>query len=137
MQSSRDIFCGPKRVISLDITVENDSLEKQVLYSLCLWMKKHINRITFVEITMIRWMSSKTINVLIRDENIRDNLGVRSIENKMRWTVLIWFNNIYIGDQMKEIVYCRIFLLNFWKRNCINPMICAPIFVIMAYSCQT
>lgn len=38
----------------------------------------------FVQIRMIRWMSSKTINVLIGDENIKDNLGVRTIENKMR-----------------------------------------------------
>lgn len=38
----------------------------------------------FVQMRMIRWMSSKTINVLIGDENIKDNLGVRTIENKMR-----------------------------------------------------
>lgn len=52
-------------------------MRPDMLYgSKCCAMKKHVDQISVIE-TMFRQMSSKT-----RKEDIRDNLGLASIEDK-------------------------------------------------------
>lgn len=47
-------------------------------------MKKHVDRMSCVEIRMLRWMCSKTRKDSIK--GIRDNLGGAQLEDKMRET---------------------------------------------------
>lgn len=51
--------------------------------------KQHIERIKIAKITMLRWMNGKTRKDRMRNEDIRDDLGIALIEEKIRANLLV------------------------------------------------
>ena len=66
-----------------------------VRLDLCWPVKKsHVQRMRVAEMRMIRWICGHTRLDKIRNEVIKDKIGVASIEDKMRETRLRWFGHV-------------------------------------------
>ena len=55
--------------------------------------KQQVIKMSIAEMRLLRWMCGKTGNDRIRNANIRDMVGVASIEDKLRENRLRWFDN--------------------------------------------
>ena len=67
-----------------------------LLYGAECWpiKRSHIQRMRVAEMRMISWICGHTRLDKIRNEVIRDKIGVASIEHKMREAGLRWFGHI-------------------------------------------
>ena len=67
-----------------------------MLYGTECWAvkKQHVQKMSVVEMRMLRWMSGKIRMDKIRNEHIRKNLGVASIGDKIREGRLRWFGHV-------------------------------------------
>jgi len=67
-----------------------------LLYGVECWpiKKSHTQRMRVAEMKMIRWIRGHTRLNKIKNEVIKDKIGVASIEDKMRETRLRWFGHI-------------------------------------------
>ena len=57
-------------------------------------LKQHVNKLRVTEMRMLRWICGKTLKDRIRNEHIREMVGVAPIEDKMRENRLRWFGHI-------------------------------------------
>ena len=53
-----------------------------------------MNKLRVTEMRMLRWICGKTLKDRIRNEHIREIVGVAPIEDKMRENRLRWFGHI-------------------------------------------
>ena len=53
-----------------------------------------MNKLNVIKINMLRWICGKTLKDRIRNEHIREMIGVAPIEDKMRENRLWWFGHI-------------------------------------------
>lgn len=60
-------------------------------WSLCGYKNHHKNKVSVVEIMMLHWMCGNTKHDKIRNDNIRESVGVKSIVEKMMGTIFRWF----------------------------------------------
>ena len=67
-----------------------------LLYGTECWAnkKQHIQKISVTEVRMLRWMCGKTRMDKVRNEDIRNLVGIALIKNKMRENRLRWFGHI-------------------------------------------
>ena len=54
-----------------------------------------MNKISVAEMRMLRWMCGKTRQDRIRNETVREMVGVVPIEEKLRENRLRWFGHVY------------------------------------------
>ena len=52
-------------------------------------------KMSVTEMRMLKWMCGKIRNDIIRNVNIRDMVGVASIEDKLRKNRLRWYRQVY------------------------------------------
>ena len=66
-----------------------------MLYETECWAtKEHVDKMSVIEMRMLRWMSGKTRKDRVRNEYIREWVGVVPIEDKLKENRLRWFDHI-------------------------------------------
>uniref|UniRef100_M1AI95 Reverse transcriptase n=1 Tax=Solanum tuberosum TaxID=4113 RepID=M1AI95_SOLTU len=67
-----------------------------MLYGAECWPIKnsHIQKMKVVEMTMLRWMCGDTKRYTIKNKDIRDKVGVSSVDDKMQEERLRWFGHV-------------------------------------------
>ncbi|XP_060182503.1 uncharacterized protein LOC132612201, partial [Lycium barbarum] len=71
-----------------------------MLYGAECWpvKKSHVQKMKVAEMRMLRWMCGHTRSDRIRNEVIRDKVGIASVEDKMREARLRWFWHVMQRD---------------------------------------
>ncbi|XP_070034531.1 uncharacterized protein [Nicotiana tomentosiformis] len=90
------VLCDKKVPPKLKDKFYNVVVRPTILYGAeCCPVKiAHILKIKVIEIRMLRWMCRHTMLDRIRNEVIRDKVGVAPIEDKMREARLKWFGHV-------------------------------------------
>ncbi|CAL5439689.1 unnamed protein product [Camellia sinensis] len=72
------------------------AIRPAMLYGTECWAtkKQHVDKMSVAEMRMLRWMCGKTRQDKIRNECIREWVGVAPIEDKLRENRLRWFGHI-------------------------------------------
>ncbi|KAI0494972.1 hypothetical protein KFK09_025118 [Dendrobium nobile] len=67
-----------------------------MLYGAECWplKEKHNTKLSVAEMRMLRWMSGFTLRDRLRNEHIREKVGVAPVEDKIRESRLRWFGHI-------------------------------------------
>ena len=75
-----------------------------ILYGTEYWAakKQYVTKMSVAEMTIVRWMCSKTRNDRIRNANTHGMVGIASIEDKLRENRLRWFG--YIFRRLTDVV---------------------------------
>jgi len=69
--------------------------------------KAQVQRMMVAEMRMIRWMCGYTRRDKVRNEVIRDKVGVAPIEHKMRKTRLRWFGHVKRRSEEAPVRRCE------------------------------
>ncbi|XP_070036548.1 uncharacterized protein [Nicotiana tomentosiformis] len=71
-----------------------------MLYGVECWpvKKSHVQKMKVAEMRMLRWMCGHTRKDRIRNEIIRDKVGVAYVEDKLRESRLRWFKHVRRRD---------------------------------------
>nr|XP_009766169.1 PREDICTED: uncharacterized protein LOC104217581 [Nicotiana sylvestris] len=80
-----------------------------MLYGAECWPVKnsHVQRIKVAEMRMLRWMWGHTRRDKIRNEVIRDKVGVAPVEDKMRELRLRWFEHMQRRSTDAHVRRCK------------------------------
>ena len=72
------------------------AIRPAIIHGIECWtiLKQHVNKLRVTEMRMLRWICGKTLKERIRNEHIREMVGVAPIEDKMRENRLRWFGHI-------------------------------------------
>ncbi|KAL4198985.1 hypothetical protein AMTRI_Chr03g48830 [Amborella trichopoda] len=86
------ILCNRRLPMRLKGKLYRAAVRLTLLYGAVCWAEKkqYTHRMSVAEMRMLRWMSGKTRRDRIRNESIRENLGVAPIGDKMRESRLRW-----------------------------------------------
>ena len=90
------VLCDKKIPLKLMGRVYRSVVRPTLLYGAECWPTKrsHLQWMKVAEMRMLRWICGHLILDKIRNEVIRDKIGVASIEDKIRETCLRWFGHI-------------------------------------------
>ncbi|GMP22599.1 hypothetical protein CsSME_00000546 [Camellia sinensis var. sinensis] len=77
-----------------------------ILYGTECWTTKnqHVDKMSIAEMRMLRWICGKTVKDIIRNEYIREWVGVAPIEDKLRENRLRWFDHIQQRRPIEVVV---------------------------------
>ncbi|KAK4347827.1 hypothetical protein RND71_034166 [Anisodus tanguticus] len=80
-----------------------------MLYGAECWPVKssHIQKMKVAEMRMLRWMCGHTRRDMSRNDDIRDKVGVSSVEEKMREARLRWFGHVQRRDINAPVRRCE------------------------------
>ena len=71
------------------------TIRPAMLYGVECWpTKRHVQQISVAEIRMLRWICGHTRRDRVRNDGIRDRLGVAPIEEKLVQHRLRWFGHV-------------------------------------------
>ena len=109
------MLCDAKVPIKLKGKFYRTAIRPAILYGTECWAVKsqHENKVGVAEMRMLRWMCGKTRQGKIRNETIRERVGVapiveKMVENRLRW----WMK------QKEKKRLCLIFKVDFKKAYC-------------------
>ncbi|XP_060189176.1 uncharacterized protein LOC132618126 isoform X2 [Lycium barbarum] len=95
-----------------------------MMYGVECWPVKisHVQKMKVAEMRMLRWMCGHTRSDRIRNEDIRDKVGVASVEDKMREARLRWFGHMKRRDTDAPVRRCeRLAMDGFRRGRCYTP----------------
>ncbi|KAM1011700.1 hypothetical protein ACFX2C_047009 [Malus domestica] len=92
-KSASGVLCDRRRPLKLKGKFYRTAISPAMLYSIECWAVKN-QHIGVVEMRMLRWMCGHTRKDKIRNEDIRDKVGVAEIEGKKRENRLRWFGHV-------------------------------------------
>ncbi|XP_070007592.1 uncharacterized protein LOC107780245 [Nicotiana tabacum] len=80
-----------------------------MLYEVECWpiKKPHVQKMSIAEMRMLRWMCGHTRKDKIKNEVIRDKVGVASIEAKLPESTMRWFGYVKRRDIDDPIRRCE------------------------------
>ncbi|GLS47117.1 hypothetical protein GCM10007884_51210 [Methylobacterium brachythecii] len=95
-RSASSVLCDRRIPLRLKGKFYRTAIRPAILYGSECWAtrKQHMDKISVAEMRMLRWMCGKTRKDKIRNEHIREILGVAPIEQKMRENRLRWFGHV-------------------------------------------
>ncbi|KAM3215824.1 hypothetical protein P3L10_025264 [Capsicum annuum] len=90
-----------------------------LLYGAECWPVKnsHIQRMKVAEMRMLRWMCGLTRGDRVRNETIREKVGVTSVECKMREARLRWFGHVKRRGTDAPVRRCERLALDGFRRG--------------------
>ncbi|KAM3382190.1 hypothetical protein P3S68_007763 [Capsicum galapagoense] len=90
-----------------------------MLYGAECWPVKnsHIQKMRVAEMRMLRWMCGLTRGDRVRNENIREKVGVTPVECKMREARLRWFGHVKRRGMDAPVRRCERLALDGFKRG--------------------
>ena len=90
------ILCDNKVPQKLKGKFYRTAIRPALLYGAECWPTKgqHIQKLSVAEIRMLRWICGHTRKDHVRNEDVRDKLGVASIEEKLIQHRLRWFGHL-------------------------------------------
>ncbi|KAK4347380.1 hypothetical protein RND71_033719 [Anisodus tanguticus] len=90
-----------------------------MLYGAECWPVKisHIQKMKVAEMRMMRWMCGHKRRDMIRNEDIRDKVGVASVEDKMREARLRWFEHVPRRDTDAPVRRCERLAMDGFRRG--------------------
>ncbi|KAF3645330.1 putative pre-mRNA-processing factor 6-like [Capsicum annuum] len=90
-----------------------------MLYGAECWSVKnsHIQKMRVAEMRMLRWMCGLTRGDRVRNENIREKVGVTPVECKMREARLRWFGHVKRRGVDAPVRRCERLALDGFKRG--------------------
>ncbi|XP_060184057.1 uncharacterized protein LOC132613816 isoform X1 [Lycium barbarum] len=90
-----------------------------MLYGAECWPVKisHVQKMKVAEMRMLRWMCGHTRSDRIRNEAIRDKVGVASVEDKMREMRLRWFGHVKRRDIDAPVWRCERLAMDGFRRG--------------------
>ena len=90
-----------------------------MLYGVECWPVKnsHIQKMRVAEMRMLRWMCGLIRGDRVRNETIREKVGVASVEDKMRQGSLRWFGHVMRRETDTPIRRCERLALDSFRRG--------------------
>ncbi|KAG5591265.1 hypothetical protein H5410_041779 [Solanum commersonii] len=87
------VLCGKKVLPKLNGKFYRMVVKWIILYGTVCWLVKnsHVQKMKVVEIRMLKWMCGHTRGDKIRNEDIRDKIGMAFVVDKMNEARLRWF----------------------------------------------
>jgi hypothetical protein len=91
-----DVLCDKKVPNKLKDKFYKTIIRPAMMYDTECWATKgqHVQKMSVVEMRMLRWICSHTRKNRIRNDDIRDKLGVAQIQEKLVQHRLRWFGHI-------------------------------------------
>ena len=95
-RGASSILCDRKIPLKVKGKYYRVAVRPAMLYGSECWPVnyKHVNKMAVAEMRMVRWMCGYTRKDRIRNDFIREKLGIAPIEDKMRESRLRWFGHI-------------------------------------------
>lgn len=95
-RGASSILCDRRIPLRLKGEFYRTAIRPAILYGTECWAarQQHLHKVSVAEMRMLRWMCGKTRKDRIRNENIRERVGVAPIEDKMRENRLRWFGHV-------------------------------------------
>ncbi|CAL5373127.1 unnamed protein product [Camellia sinensis] len=95
-RSASGVLCDKRIPTGLKGKFYRTAIRPAMLYGTECWAtkKQHVDKMSVAEMRMLRWMCGKTRQDRIRNECIREWVGVAPIEDKLRENRLRWFGHI-------------------------------------------
>ncbi|KAF3623829.1 putative Ufm1-specific protease [Capsicum annuum] len=112
------VLCDKKVSPKLKDKFYRVAVRPAMLYGAECWLVKnaHIQKLKVVEMRMLRWLCGLTRGDRVRNETIREKVGVDSVEDKMREARLRWFGHVMRRGTDVPILRCeRLALDSFWR----------------------
>ncbi|KAF3652458.1 putative midasin-like isoform X7 [Capsicum annuum] len=90
-----------------------------MLYGAKCWPVKnsHIQKLKVAEVRMLRWMCGLNRGDRVRNETIREKVGVASVEDKMREVRLRWFGHVIRRGTNAPVRRCEKLALDGFRRG--------------------
>ncbi|XP_070019956.1 uncharacterized protein [Nicotiana sylvestris] len=90
-----------------------------MLYEIECWLVKnfHVQMMKVAEMRKLRWMCGCTKRDRIKNEAIRNRVGVASIEDKMRESRLIWFTHVKRRSIVAPVRRCERLAVESFRRG--------------------
>ncbi|KAF3624471.1 putative clathrin assembly protein-like [Capsicum annuum] len=90
-----------------------------MLYGVGCWPIKnsHIQKLKVAEMKMLRWMCGHTRKDMVRNEIIREKVGVASVEDKMREVRLRWFGHAMRRGSDAPMRRCETLAMDGFRRG--------------------
>jgi hypothetical protein len=90
------VLCDPRVPLKLKSKFCRTAIRPAMLYGAECWSTKrrHVQRLSVAEMRMLRWICSHTRRDRVRNDDIRERLGVAPVEEKLVQHRLRWFGHI-------------------------------------------
>ncbi|XP_060191168.1 uncharacterized protein LOC132620753 [Lycium barbarum] len=113
------VLCGKKVPPKLKGKFYKVVVRPTLLYGAECWPVKnsHVQKMKVAEMRMLRWMCGHTRRDRIRNEDIRDKVGVASVEDKMREARLRWFWHVKRRGIDAPVQRCERLALDGFRRG--------------------
>ncbi|KAH0461941.1 hypothetical protein IEQ34_009516 [Dendrobium chrysotoxum] len=95
-RNASGLLCDRKVPLKLKGKFYKMVVRPAMLYGAECWplKEKHNSKLSVAEMRMLRWMSGFTLRDRIRNEHIREKVGVALVEDKIRESRLRWFGHV-------------------------------------------
>ena len=113
------VLCDKKVPLKLKGKFYRVAVRPAMLYGAECWPVKrtHIQKLKVAEMRMLRWMCGFTRCDRIRNETIRDMVGVVAVEDKMREARLRWFGHVCRRDVNAPVRRCERLAMDGFRRG--------------------
>jgi hypothetical protein len=91
-----DVFCDPRVLLKVKGKFYRTAIRPDMLYGVECWptKRRHVQQLSVAEMRMLQWICGHTRRDRIRNDDIRERLGVAPVEEKLVQHRLRWFGHM-------------------------------------------
>ncbi|KAF3612549.1 Bifunctional D-cysteine desulfhydrase/1-aminocyclopropane-1-carboxylate deaminase, mitochondrial [Capsicum annuum] len=117
------VLCDKKVLLNLKGKFYRVAVRLAMLYGAECWPVKnsHIQKLKVAEMRMLRWMCGHTGKDRVRNEIIREKMGVASVEDKMREVRSRWFGHVRRKSSDALVLRCETLAMDGFRRGIGRP----------------